>query len=68
MRTSAAKGTDVNTPSRSSIDGSRVVPVLAVVAEALEEYVAACPYEHDPLFLGSRGGPYHRRLSCSACV
>jgi integrase/recombinase XerC len=26
------------------------------------EYVAACPYEHDPLFLGSRGGPYHPRL------
>jgi integrase/recombinase XerC len=24
--------------------------------------VAACPYTHDPLFLGSRGGPYHPRL------
>jgi integrase/recombinase XerC len=40
----------------------RVVPVLAIVADALAEYVGACPYSHDPLFLESRGGPYHPRL------
>jgi integrase/recombinase XerC len=40
----------------------RMVPVLPVVAEALADYLAACPYRHDPLFLGSRGGPFHPRL------
>jgi len=40
----------------------RMVPVLQFVAEAIEDYVAACPYTHYPLFLGSRGGPYHPRL------
>ena len=40
----------------------RMVPVPPIVADALAEYVAACPYRHDPLFLGTRGGPLHPRL------
>lgn len=43
----------------------RLVPVLPVVAEALSEYLAACPYRggrDDPLFLGARGGVLHPRL------
>ena len=35
----------------------RVVPVLAIVADALAEYVGACPYSHDPLFLSGRPLP-----------
>jgi integrase/recombinase XerC len=37
----------------------RIVPVLAIVREAIGAYLAACPYDCDargPLFLGSRGG------------
>ena len=37
----------------------RLVPVLPVVAEAIEDYLSACPYplgEADPLFVGVRGG------------
>jgi integrase/recombinase XerC len=37
----------------------RMIPVLPVVREALESYVAACPYaltEDGPLFVGARGG------------
>jgi integrase/recombinase XerC len=36
----------------------RVVPVLPAVAEAIEEYVAACPYgggKDAPLFVGAKG-------------
>ena len=36
----------------------RMVPVLPVVADAVKDYLAACPYaggESDPLFLGVRG-------------
>jgi integrase/recombinase XerC len=40
----------------------RVVPVLPVVAAALDDYVAACPHRHDPLFLGVRGGPLNPRI------
>ena len=39
-----------------------MVPVLPIVADALAEYLAACPYQHDPLFLGTHGGPLHPRL------
>lgn len=38
----------------------RVVPVLPVVREAIDAYLAACPYDPGPagpLFLGARGGP-----------
>jgi integrase/recombinase XerC len=34
----------------------RVVPVLPIVAEAVEAYAAACPYDAEPLFVGARGG------------
>ena len=37
----------------------RVVPVLPIVAEAIAEYVAACPFHpgpDGPLFAGARGG------------
>ena len=40
----------------------RLVPVLPVVAEAVRDYLAVCPYgpgEDDPLFVGARG----RRLN-----
>jgi integrase/recombinase XerC len=36
----------------------RVVPMLDVIAEAMNEYLQACPYpqnEDDPLFVGARG-------------
>jgi integrase/recombinase XerC len=40
----------------------RMVPVLPIVVEGIEDYLTACPYDGDPLFLGSRGGPYNPRL------
>jgi integrase/recombinase XerC len=45
----------------------RLVPVLPVIAAALGDYLAACPYEEaSPLFLGARGkrlqAPIVRRL------
>jgi integrase/recombinase XerC len=40
----------------------RVVPVLAIVAAAIDDYLAACPFKHDPLFLGARGGALHPRI------
>jgi integrase/recombinase XerC len=43
----------------------RVVPILPVVAAAVAEYVAACPWQlapDDPLFVGARGGPLNPRL------
>lgn len=39
---------------------TRIVPILAAVANAVSRYVAACPYpmaKETPLFLGARGGP-----------
>jgi len=39
---------------------TRVVPLLPQVREAIEAYVAACPYtpaRGEPLFRGARGGP-----------
>jgi integrase/recombinase XerC len=44
---------------------TRLVPVLPVVREAVDAYVAACPYAVDPagpLFLGARGGALHARI------
>lgn len=37
----------------------RVTPVLPVVAQAIADYVAQCPYPlaEGPLFVGARGGP-----------
>jgi integrase/recombinase XerC len=43
----------------------RIVPVLPVVREAIEDYLAACPYPlaaDGPLFVGARGGPLSPRL------
>jgi integrase/recombinase XerC len=40
----------------------RVVPVLPIVTVAIDDYIAACPHRHDPLFLGVRGGPLNPRI------
>lgn len=43
----------------------RQVPVLPAVAEAVEDYVRACPYAGDaqaPLFVGAQGGPLSPRI------
>jgi integrase/recombinase XerC len=43
----------------------RHVPVLAVVREAVADYLGACPYplvKDGPLFVGARGGPLNPRL------
>lgn len=43
----------------------RRVPVLPVVAEAVDAYLAACPYPlppEGPLFIGARGGPLNPRM------
>lgn len=42
----------------------RLVPLLPLVIEAIDAYIAACPYplpEEGPLFLGARGGPLSAR-------
>ena len=44
---------------------TRQVPVLPQVADAVNAYLAACPYRQAPedaLFLGARGGPLNPRL------
>lgn len=43
----------------------RAVPVLPVVREAIDSYVAKCPWPMEPdgpLFLGTRGGPLSPRV------
>ena len=43
----------------------RYVPVLPAVAEAVADYLAACPHplaKDGPLFVGARGGPLNPRL------
>ncbi|MBA5776963.1 tyrosine recombinase XerC [Stappia sp. F7233] len=43
----------------------RIVPLLPVVSEAVEAYLALCPYmpeDEGPLFLGARGGPLNPRI------
>ena len=43
----------------------RVVPLLPVVLAAIDDYLAACPWQGDaaaPLFRGARGGPLSPRL------
>ena len=65
----ALKRSDVRAARRGHLvikgkgNTERVVPVLLEVAEALSDYLAASPYRHDPLFLGSHGGPYHPRMA-----
>lgn len=44
---------------------TRMVPVIASVAQAVEDYIALCPWtlEADgPLFLGAKGGPLSPRI------
>jgi len=44
---------------------TRLVPILPAVAQAVRDYLEACPcaLERDaPLFVGARGGPLHPRL------
>jgi len=44
---------------------TRTVPVLPQVREAVEEYLALCPYAlplDGPLFVGARGGPLSPRI------
>ena len=43
----------------------RMVPVLPHVQKLIADYIALCPYEladHDPLFVGAKGGPLSPRL------
>jgi integrase/recombinase XerC len=40
-----------------------MVPMLLFVSDAIEDHLAVSPPNtHDPLFLGSRGGPYRPRM------
>lgn len=44
---------------------TRIVPVLPVVCEAVERYLALCPHPLEttgPLFIGLRGGPLNPRM------
>ena len=50
-------------------DKTRVVPVLPIVREAVERYLALCPMElgsDDPLFVGARGGQLRHASSSSS--
>jgi integrase/recombinase XerC len=43
----------------------RMVPVLPQVQKLIADYLALCPYEgaeHDPLFVGAKGGPLSARV------
>jgi integrase/recombinase XerC len=43
----------------------RLVPVLPVVRAAIDDYLAACPFDlapAGPLFVGARGGPLNPRI------
>jgi integrase/recombinase XerC len=57
-------GRDVPREGRMVVRGKgrkeRLVPVLPIVAEAIADYLATCPFPAGPdrpLFLGARGGP-----------
>ena len=72
LRISEALGLDrrdVPTNGSLTVDGKggkqRRVPVLPIVADAIAEYVAACPYTlapEGPLFVGVRGGRLNPRM------
>lgn len=62
-------GADTPLPEVLRIRGKggkeRIVPVIAAARDAVEAYVAACPFEitrDDALFLGARGGPLSPRV------
>jgi integrase/recombinase XerC len=43
----------------------RMVPMLAIIKDRIDDYLAACPYQLDfdqPIFLGSRGKKYQATL------
>ena len=49
---------------------TRIVPLLAPVKEAIEAYLALCPWpprRDEPLFRGARGGPLAARSSAGRC-
>jgi integrase/recombinase XerC len=50
---------------RGKGDKERMVPILPVVAQAVADYLAACPHDlspEGPLFVGARGGPLSPRI------
>lgn len=62
---------DAPTPVRDTLrilgkgNKERLVPVLPVTIDAIETYIAQCPYpleDDDPLFVGVRGGPLSPRI------
>jgi integrase/recombinase XerC len=74
LRISEALGIARRDAPVSGIDSVRVVgkggkvrsvPVIAAVQQAVEEYLALCPYvqkPEEPLFVGARGGPLSPRI------
>ena len=43
----------------------RLVPLIPIVRQKIDEYLAACPYRlknDEPLFVGARGGPLNPRI------
>ncbi len=52
-----APGVDVTLTITGKGGKQRMVPLLAVVRAAIDDYLAACPYDlGGPLFVGARGG------------
>ncbi len=63
------KGSDLPLGEALRITGKggkeRVVPVIAPAREAVDRYIAACPYAMEPdlsVFRGARGGPLNPRV------
>lgn len=56
-------------PIRGKGNKDRLVPILPVVAEKITKYIDNCPYHQGarapdgPLFLGFRGGRFHRAVA-----
>jgi integrase/recombinase XerC len=50
---------------------ARIVPIIAPVRRAIEDYLAICPFvlaQNGPLFVGSKGGPLSPRIIQLAMV
>ena len=63
QRRDAPKGDSITVTGKGNKE--RLVPILPVVREAIDAYVAACPWPlepESPLFLGARGGPLRARV------